>query len=673
MEVKKYTQTDLRRSSAINLGKVGENNHLNLVFDVRAWMADYPDAEVVIYFKPASPGAPYIIDPTIEDGYASWVVRDVDTAFVGSGNMELILRNTDDGTVIKSVTANTKVAASPSSVPPSDSETPAGDWWSNTQSVLGNVVRYDIDMNLTDEQKERFRKNIGAGTGTGGGTGGANIDDTTPSATTTYSSQKIEAELKSQKEANATQDKEIEALKQSGGVTDEQIQAAVDSYLSGIAISGISAEEKQVFLTLFKAAAYTSDVSGTIAQLEALWGGTVEPDEPVVPTTYSITNTLTNATSDNTTSVITEGGSYTATITADEGYTLTGANVSVTMGGVDITADAYADGVVTIASVTGDVVITVAAVEEAAEDLGWTSGVPYEIEWMDGKWLNNSTGVEEDNASMSITPYLPSEGVNRLSATGLYSAEVFCYDEEKNFLRKNQANINNDNKALPVPRDATFIRLRKRLSTTNAVVTPWQDPLLTENTSYDMDTYYGLKYGAGSFNSSGAFVEADAHSVSELALCYGATNIQFGEYARSFIAWYDSNKSYIGQTIRQHTSYSIRPEIPPTGAAYFRYMRADTFLNSWVMLSDEPIYTVTTNLTNATYSMTTAQTATTQMIGGMSYAMKVAAASGYTLDTVTITMGGEDITATAYNSSTGVITIAEATGDLVITASAVAA
>ncbi len=53
---------------------------------------------------------------------------------------------------------------------------------------------------------------------------------------------------------------------------------------------------------------------------------------------------------------------YSTAITAKDGYTLEGATVSVVMGGVDITETAYADGAVNIEVVTGDVVITVAAV-----------------------------------------------------------------------------------------------------------------------------------------------------------------------------------------------------------------------------------------------------------------------------------------------------------------------
>ena len=45
---------------------------------------------------------------------------------------------------------------------------------------------------------------------------------------------------------------------------------------------------------------------------------------------------------------------------------------------------------------------------------------------------------------------------------------------------------------------------------------------------------------------------------------------------------------------------------------------------------------------------------------------------GHTIGTVTVTMGGTDVTSTAYDDETGVITIAEVTGAIVITASATA-
>lgn len=84
-----------------------------------------------------------------------------------------------------------------------------------------------------------------------------------------------------------------------------------------------------------------------------------EPD-PLGPS-YTITNTLTKATSNNSSETVLATAPYAATITADEGYTLVGATATVTMGGVDITSTAYAAGVITVESVTGNVVITVTA------------------------------------------------------------------------------------------------------------------------------------------------------------------------------------------------------------------------------------------------------------------------------------------------------------------------
>ena len=77
--------------------------------------------------------------------------------------------------------------------------------------------------------------------------------------------------------------------------------------------------------------------------------------------TYTITNNLTNCSTNNTTTAITENSSYNATITANNRYTLSTA--TITMGGVDITSSAYNNGVINIRQVTGNIVIAVNAIE----------------------------------------------------------------------------------------------------------------------------------------------------------------------------------------------------------------------------------------------------------------------------------------------------------------------
>lgn len=55
---------------------------------------------------------------------------------------------------------------------------------------------------------------------------------------------------------------------------------------------------------------------------------------------------------------------------------------------------------------------------------------------------------------------------------------------------------------------------------------------------------------------------------------------------------------------------------------------------------------------------------------GAAYTTTLTPKNGYTFDTVTVSMGGTDITATAYNAATGVVSIARVTGDITITATA---
>lgn len=82
--------------------------------------------------------------------------------------------------------------------------------------------------------------------------------------------------------------------------------------------------------------------------------------------THTVTNTLTHVSTNNTATQVEDQGSYTATLTADEDYTIQ--TVTVTMGGADISS-CYANGVVSIPSVTGDVVITAVATATVYADI----------------------------------------------------------------------------------------------------------------------------------------------------------------------------------------------------------------------------------------------------------------------------------------------------------------
>lgn len=102
----------------------------------------------------------------------------------------------------------------------------------------------------------------------------------------------------------------------------------------------------------------------TDAEINAFRAAMISGDagEVVVPPQeYTVTNTLTGCTSSNAETTVTEGDAYYAAITANNGYVLNGATVMVKMGGTDVTALYYADGVINIPDVSGNIEITITA------------------------------------------------------------------------------------------------------------------------------------------------------------------------------------------------------------------------------------------------------------------------------------------------------------------------
>ena len=109
--------------------------------------------------------------------------------------------------------------------------------------------------------------------------------------------------------------------------------------------------------------AIPSVTGNVVITAKAVEETTEEPEEPEVY--YTLTCSLENVAAQPASGSIKEGESCTVTLAAADGYVLD--TVTVTMGGVDITASAYSGSTVTIGSVTGNVVITAKAVEEEPE------------------------------------------------------------------------------------------------------------------------------------------------------------------------------------------------------------------------------------------------------------------------------------------------------------------
>lgn len=96
----------------------------------------------------------------------------------------------------------------------------------------------------------------------------------------------------------------------------------------------------------------------------------------------SVSSELINCTIDSAKKRVIDGQGYVANITANSGYTLDGGTVTITMGGVDV-SNYYSSGKIAIPNVTGDIVITATAVPSA---LPYTNlADPSSDEWLTNK------------------------------------------------------------------------------------------------------------------------------------------------------------------------------------------------------------------------------------------------------------------------------------------------
>ena len=127
---------------------------------------------------------------------------------------------------------------------------------------------------------------------------------------------------------------------------------------------------------------------------------------------YSVASKLTNVTSSNGSKSVEAGAAYSATLTPDENFSFK--SVTVTMDGKDITDTAYKNGVVAIAAVTGNIVITA----KAQATPNFTNLVPLSVN-SDGSDFNvdgdgydndtyiNSSGNLGTNKGRTSTGFIP--------------------------------------------------------------------------------------------------------------------------------------------------------------------------------------------------------------------------------------------------------------------------
>lgn len=160
---------------------------------------------------------------------------------------------------------------------------------------------------------------------------------------------------------------------------------------------------------------------------------------------HKVTFNLGNCFTDSTQLRVIDGQSFGANISPDAGYELDGAIVSITMGGTDVSIY-YSGGKIAIPRVTGNLVITISAVESGVVapniltdsfKVGGASQAA--VGYTNDKRLSTSTGVEKDNTGSCVTGFIPCKtgSIVRIrplsapSSAGVGTTAVVFYNAEK--------------------------------------------------------------------------------------------------------------------------------------------------------------------------------------------------------------------------------------------------
>ena len=194
--------------------------------------------------------------------------------------------------------------------------------------------------------------------------------------------------------------------------------------LSAGGVSGYVDENNNIILNNLPDGTYT-------VKYEMEDGTTVDIGNLVLDSNvyYTVTNNLTNCATSNSAGEVIGGESYFATITADSGYELS--SVTVTMGGNPVTVSG---GTISIASVTGNIVITA-----VAEEIKVVEPVTVNIALTDGIRIG-SDGTDRTQAGYCVTPYIDLTNIPKPCTIRLTKA--FWCDSSKamNMVRVHTAN-----------------------------------------------------------------------------------------------------------------------------------------------------------------------------------------------------------------------------------------
>ena len=163
-------------------------------------------------------------------------------------------------------------------------------------------------------------------------------------------------------------------------------------------LSGASVDNNASSIRLYQpyTAKVTPDIEKVISSVQITMGGVDVTDLAFsgakTVLRHSVAMELDFCNADHVRKTVVSGECFCCRITASSGYTLTGATVQITMGGISV-PNYYSEGIITIPNVTGDIVVSVTAVPTV---LSYTNQITNSVTEIGGSTIfNNGLGYKD--------------------------------------------------------------------------------------------------------------------------------------------------------------------------------------------------------------------------------------------------------------------------------------
>lgn len=355
------------------------------------------------------------------------------------------------------------------------------------------------------------------------------------------------------------------------------------------------------------------DLSNTLPwadYLEAMvkkseYDGLLERYNQLLNSEYTITYNLTDVTLSHNDSTVRKNASYASTFILNEGYTIN--SITITEGGTDVTSSVYSEGKITFEKVTGNVVIT-------------------------------ASSIGEEFTITNILTNITSDGASVISYGRTYAATLTA---------------------------STGYNLPLTVNVTMGGRT-----LLTSEYTYDSTS------GTLSIPNVKGNIELTASGLLKtFSVTKNGTNLTISgnntvSYGTNYVASLAPSEGYNLPSAITVTMGGA--EIPTSGYTYDRASGALTVNNVTDAIiitatGELKVFSVTTDWTGSAAAQGRSDNPATNADYGTSYVANLSTTNfGYTIRSIVVTMGDEDISSTAVSGQR--ITIDKVTGNIVITA-----